>query len=144
MRLLLSGRRELDEFTNLLPVEGLDGWTTVGGRAQFVREGDLLRGLDSGSRNTFLMSDRVFGDFILEGEVMIESGNSGWQIRSHLAQAGDLKSRLRGYQIEVDPSARGWSGGLYDEGRRGWIQMCMPERIRIGRRHEDLRIRSSL
>ncbi|OUU91139.1 MAG: hypothetical protein CBC35_10260 [Planctomycetes bacterium TMED75] len=120
-------RRELDEFTNLLPVEGLDGWTTVGGRAQFVREGDLLRGLDSGSRNTFLMSDRVFGDFILEGEVMIESGNSGWQIRSHLAQAGDLKSRLRGYQIEVDPSARGWSGGLYDEGRRGWIHPMTAE-----------------
>ena len=96
-------RSGLDEFTELLPAEGLDGWTTVGGQARFVREGDLLRGLDSGSRNTFLMSDRSFGDFILEGEVKIESGNSGWQIRSHLSEAGDLKSRLRGYQIEVDP-----------------------------------------
>ena len=120
-------RSGLDEFTELLPAEGLDGWTTVGGQARFVREGDLLRGLDSGSRNTFLMSDRSFGDFILEGEVKIESGNSGWQIRSHLSEAGDLKSRLRGYQIEVDPSERGWSGGLYDEGRRGWIHALSAE-----------------
>ena len=27
-----------------------------------------------------------------------------------------------GYQIEVDPSARAWSGGLYEQGRRGWLQ----------------------
>ena len=26
-----------------------------------------------------------------------------------------------GYQIEIDPSNRKWSGGLYDEGRRGWL-----------------------
>ena len=70
-------RSGLDEFTELLPAEGLDGWTTVGGQARFVREGDLLRGLDSGSRNTFLMSDRSFGDFILEGEVKIE-GRAVW------------------------------------------------------------------
>jgi Domain of Unknown Function (DUF1080) len=26
-----------------------------------------------------------------------------------------------GYQIEVDPSNRAWSGGLYEPGNRGWI-----------------------
>lgn len=123
----LTPRHELDQFKKLLPEEGFEGWTTVGGQARFVREGDLLRGLDSGSRNTFLMSDRSFGDFILEGEVKIESGNSGWQIRSHLSDTDDLRSRIRGYQIEVDPSDRGWSGGLYDEARRGWIHALNTE-----------------
>ena len=114
-------RRELDDFTKLLPDDGLAGWRTVGGDARFVREGEVIRGLDSGSRNTFLMSEHEYGDFILEGEVLIESGNSGWQIRSHLSVTDDPGSRLFGYQIEVDPSDRSWSGGLYDEGRRGWI-----------------------
>jgi hypothetical protein len=27
-----------------------------------------------------------------------------------------------GYQIEVDSSTRAWSGGLYEQGRRGWLQ----------------------
>nr|MCU0348510.1 DUF1080 domain-containing protein [Saprospiraceae bacterium] len=29
--------------------------------------------------------------------------------------------KVHGYQVEVDPSARAWSGGIYDEGRRDWL-----------------------
>jgi hypothetical protein len=29
--------------------------------------------------------------------------------------------RVHGYQVEIDPSARAYSGGIYDEGRRGWL-----------------------
>ena len=29
--------------------------------------------------------------------------------------------RVHGYQVEIDPSDRAWSGGIYDEGRRGWV-----------------------
>jgi hypothetical protein len=29
--------------------------------------------------------------------------------------------RVHGYQVEIDPSDRAWSGGIYDEGRRGWL-----------------------
>ena len=32
-----------------------------------------------------------------------------------------------GYQAEVDGSDRKWSGGLYDEGRRGWVLPVKPE-----------------
>ena len=28
---------------------------------------------------------------------------------------------FHGYQCEVDPSSRAWSGGIYDEARRGWL-----------------------
>ena len=31
------------------------------------------------------------------------------------------QNRAWGYQAEVDPSERKWSGGLYDEGRRKWL-----------------------
>lgn len=67
--------------------------------------------------NAFLLSTQEFADFELEVEVRIEGGNSGIQIRSHLNEQGVVY----GYQIEIDPSERGWSGGLYDEGRRGWL-----------------------
>jgi hypothetical protein len=28
---------------------------------------------------------------------------------------------VHGYQVEIDPSDRGFSGGIYDEARRGWL-----------------------
>ncbi len=28
---------------------------------------------------------------------------------------------MRGYQVEIDPSDRAWSAGIYEEGRRGWL-----------------------
>jgi hypothetical protein len=28
---------------------------------------------------------------------------------------------VHGYQVEIDPSKRGWTGGIYDESRRGWL-----------------------
>lgn len=106
----------------LLPDEGLDGWTLVSGDATIEHENGVLRGHEAGDRNAFLMSDRTWGDFILEGEVRIEpGGNSGWQIRSGLDDPKNTGSRLRGYQIEVETTDRRWSGGIYEEGLRGWL-----------------------
>ena len=105
----------------LLADREMSGWKVVGGDASFEWVDSMIHGFRPGSRNTFLMSERQYGDFILEGEIKIDSGNSGWQIRSHLYEPIGRKSRLYGYQVEVDPSERSWSGGLYDEGRRGWI-----------------------
>ena len=58
--------------------------------------------------------------------------NSGVQIRSQCfdepkevtAEGKQYKipaGRVHGYQVEIDPLARAWSGGIYDEGRRGWL-----------------------
>ena len=30
-------------------------------------------------------------------------------------------NRVHGYQVEIDPSDRAWTGGIYDESRRGWL-----------------------
>jgi hypothetical protein len=46
--------------------------------------------------------------------------NSGIQFRS-ISKPDVMKGRVHGYQCEVDPSSRAWSGGIYDEARRGWL-----------------------
>ena len=114
--------------TPLLPVDELDGWTLVSGDATIEHGNGVLRGHEAGDRNAFLMSDRIWGDFILEGEVRIEpGGNSGWQIRSGIDDPKNMGSRLRGYQIEVETTERRWSGGIYEEGLRGWLDPLMDD-----------------
>lgn len=94
----------------------LDGWSHPfdWGEA-WVEEGEIrLRG----DRKFFLVTNDTFRDFNLEVEVLLPDtdSNSGIQIRSHVEQ-----NRVYGYQAEVDPTTRRWSGGLYDEARRGWL-----------------------
>ena len=89
--------------------------------------------------SSFLVTEKTFGDFILEAEFKIEPEiNSGIQIRSHVYSKdttsqyvnGSLVSEkkswpsgtIHGYQIEIDPSERAWTGGFYEEGNRGWLQ----------------------
>ena len=71
--------------------------------------------------NTFLCSDKMYGDFILELEYKVDPKlNSGIQIRSN-SIASYRNGVVHGYQIEIDPSERAWSAGIYDEQRRGWL-----------------------
>ena len=102
---------------NLFPSDSLDGWYVLGPQISYIIEDGVLTGEGDETRNSFLTSKKSYGDFILQVEVKIIRGNSGIQVRSH-----DVENRLVGYQIEVDPSERAWSGGLYDEGRRAWLQ----------------------
>lgn len=76
-----------------------------------------------GDQKWFLVSKDTYDDFVFEAEVFVpDSGNSGLQFRAHCEP-----NRLWGYQAEVDPSDRSWSGGLYDEGRRGWLNTLEDE-----------------
>jgi hypothetical protein len=71
--------------------------------------------------NSFMTTEKMYGDFILELDYKVDSSmNSGIQIRSNsLPHYRD--GRVHGYQIEIDPSDRAWSAGIYDEARRGWL-----------------------
>jgi hypothetical protein len=112
-------------WTNLFDGKTLTGWKSLAGNAKFSVENGMIVGttvLHSG--NTFLATEKEYGDFILELDIKIESlkGNSGVQTRSHFEPNGhNGKGLVYGRQVEVDPSARKWSGGIYDEGRRGWL-----------------------
>ena len=102
-----------------------NGWKKLGGTADYkVENGMIVGSTVVNSPNTFLCTEKEYGDFILELEVKIDdtTSNSGVQLRSHFNDtANNGKGRVYGYQCELDPSARKWSGGLYDEGRRDWL-----------------------
>jgi len=100
----------------------LDGWVACNGTAPFtVEDGAIVGRTVVDSPNSFLCTKETFGDFIFEFEVKVESDmNSGVQFRS-IADPTIKGGRVHGYQVEIDPSARAWSGGLYDEARRGWL-----------------------
>ncbi len=80
---------------------------------------DGIISLTSQKGKWFLLTKKEYANFIFEGEVKIpaEKGNSGFLFRCQ-----KKKNKAWGYQAEVDPKEdRKWSGGLYDEGRRGWF-----------------------
>jgi hypothetical protein len=112
-------------WINLFDGKTLNGWKRLAGTAEYKVENGMIVGytvLNSG--NTFLATQKEYGNFILELDIKIESekGNSGVQTRSHYdAAAKDGKGLVYGRQVEVDPSDRKWSGGIYDEGRRKWL-----------------------
>jgi hypothetical protein len=103
----------------------LKGWHRLAGTADYkVENGEIVGTTVLNSGNTFLVTDKEYGDFILEMDTKIESplSNSGVQTRSHFDPAGhEGKGLVYGRQFEIDPSARKWSGGIYDEGRRDWL-----------------------
>lgn len=100
--------------------KSLGGWKKVGGGATYRIEGEEIVGEVGPGANTFLRTDKEYGDFVLELDVKLDiPGNSGIQFRSH-QKPGD-NGRVFGYQYELDPSDRAWSGGIYDEARRGWL-----------------------
>jgi len=112
-------------WQNLFNGKDLTGWKRLGGTADFkVEDGVIVGRTVANSRNTFLVTEKEYGDFILEADVWVEDeeGNAGLQTRSHFnPTAFEGQGRVYGRQCEVDPSFRKWSGGIYDEGRREWL-----------------------
>ncbi len=106
-----------ETWTTLFDGKNLNAFNPRGGAQFTVSEGTIVGKTGKGGHG-WLCTKREYGDFVLELEVRILSGNSGVQLRSHF----DDKDRMVGYQIEVDPTPRAWSGGLYEQGRRGWLQ----------------------
>lgn len=100
----------------------LSGWRQLGGAAPYTIEGDTIVGTTvAGTPNSFLATERTYGDFILEFELKQEGAtNSGVQIRSQ-SRPDYQNGRVHGFQCEIDPSDRAWTGGLYEEGRSGWF-----------------------
>jgi len=112
-------------WQNLFNGKDLSGWKRLGGTAGYtVEDGVIVGRTVAKSRNTFLVTEKEYGDFILEADVYVEDeeGNSGLQTRSHFdATAFNGEGKVYGRQCEVDPTPRRWTGGIYDEGRRDWL-----------------------
>lgn len=122
-------------FMNLpVSVAGDDGWEMLfngkdftgfkqlNGEANYTVEDGMMVGTTKlNTPNSFMATEKTYGDFILEVDLLVDpSMNSGIQIRS-LSKQEYNDGRVHGYQVEIDPAARAWSGGIYDEARRGWL-----------------------
>lgn len=120
-----DANQSVDNWRDLFDGETLKGWKSVMGNATFEIEDGVIIGIAvPNTPNTFLITEEIFGDYIMEVDIMInhESSNSGVMVRGQFdPSARNGQGLVYGYQIESDPTERAWSGGLYDEARRGWI-----------------------
>lgn len=119
------------KWEKLFNGKDLKGFRQLNGKAPYtVENGEIVGRTVLNEPNSFLATEKEYGDFILELDLKVaDSMNSGIQFRSEIKDADDkcnvtdkrTPERVHGYQAEVDPSDRGWSGGIYDEARRGWL-----------------------
>lgn len=97
----------------------------MGGKARYEIEKGAITGITvTETPNSFLVTEKEYSDFALELDVMIPdtTTNSGIQFRSSFnPEANNGQGRVYGFQYELDASSRAWTGGIYDEGRRGWL-----------------------
>jgi hypothetical protein len=111
------------KFVSIFDGKTLEGWTQRNGTATYeVKDGTILGTTKPGSPNSFLCSNKLYGDFELLFEVKVHNSlNSGVQIRSQTK--GGPKGRVNGPQVEIESSgAKGAeSGYLYGEAAGGWM-----------------------
>ncbi len=125
---------EDDGFKPIFDGKTLEGWVQEGGEADYkVEDGAVVGTAVPKTPNSFLCTRKQYGDFVLELEFKVDpSLNSGVQIRSHVYEKDttvEIRGKKRekkagtvyGYQVEIDPSERAYTGGVYDEARRGWL-----------------------
>jgi len=119
---LAQPARQGSAWRSLFNGTTLDGWYQCNGSAPYMVENGTITGRSVvGSPNSFLCTRERFADVILEYDVWLDSPlNSGVQIRS-TADSTIMGGRVHGYQVEIDPSSRRWTGGIYDEARSGWL-----------------------
>jgi hypothetical protein len=123
--LLAAGSVAADQAAGdpLFDGKTLSGWRQLGGAADYqVIDGAIVGTTRPDTPNSFLVTEREFGDFILEFDVRQDVGptNSGVQFRSHSTPEFN-NGRVHGYQADIDPSPRQWSGDIYEEAQRGWF-----------------------
>ena len=122
----------------------LNGWLNYGGGKFYVENNCIVAEAITGLPNTFLHTEKKYQNFELQFDVKLDTVlNSGVQIRSNIYQNDtetvrwggrfdqegqkDLKNIIRkagtfwGYQIEIDPTSRAWSGAIYEEAGRGFL-----------------------
>ncbi len=121
--LVLSAEVE-EGFTDITPDKEMTGWKKVGGTGEFkVEDGEVIGFGKNIKGNTFLISEKLYGDFDFRFEMKFDTlkGNSGMMFRG-FQKDGKANGRVTGYQCEHDNGmGRAWTAGIYDEARRGWL-----------------------
>lgn len=120
--LIYSSAKAQEKWVKLFNGKDLSGWHQLNGKAKYaVANGEIVGTTVYKEPNSFMATDKEYGDFILELEFKLDAAmNSGIQFRSE-SKADYRDGRVHGYQMEIDPSSRAWTGGIYDEARRDWL-----------------------
>ena len=116
----LAADNDSKKATSLFNGKNLDGWTQRNGTATYRVEEDAIVGkTNDGSPNSFLCTDKLYGDFVLEFEVKVDRAlNSGVQIRSQ-CKGGTPDGRVNGPQVEISNDKM--AGYIYGEAAGGWM-----------------------
>jgi len=121
--LMTSCNTSNDPWENLIKND-LGSWQQINGPAHYeVKDGIIVgtAAMSNPSDDSFLCTKANYGDFILEFDTWLDPQmNSGVNIRSE-SRPDYLDGQVYGYQFELDPSPRAWTGGIYDESRRLWL-----------------------
>jgi len=130
----VADSKDDSSWVSVFDGQTLNGWVQRGGKAEYrVEAGQIVGRCVPNTPNSFLCTQRQFTNFVLELEFKVDDGlNSGVQVRSHcFDQPTEFEwkgrrvrvpaGRVHGLQVEVDTTARAWSGGVYEEGARGWL-----------------------
>jgi hypothetical protein len=131
----VRGARAADGWVDMFDGKTLNGWTQRNGTATYrVEDGAIIGKTNEGSPNSFLCSDKDYGDFELTFDVKLYDNplNSGVQIRSQTK--GGPKGRVNGPQVEIEASGENGAeaGYLYGEAAGGWMT---PEEKLIPHKH---------
>jgi hypothetical protein len=142
-------------WVSLFDGKTLSGWSVHSGFAKYAAEDGMIVGTAvKGSPNSFLCTDKEYGDFVLEFEVKVDPAlNSGVQFRSHIAKEEMAfifqdakgqprtttipKDRVYGYQVEIATAASHSCGGVYDEARRGFFIADIRDDAKAGAAFKD-------
>jgi hypothetical protein len=126
-----------DDWVALFDGKTLAGWTQRNGSATYrVEDGAIVGKTAEGSPNSFLCTDKLYGDFELKFEVKVDDRlNSGVQIRSQTRDGP--KGRVNGPQVEIEASGKtgAESGYIYGEAAGGW--MTPKEQLRPHKHFKD-------
>lgn len=121
-----------DGWVSLFDGKTLKGWTQKNGTAPYrVEDGMIVGRTAKGSPNSFLCSDKDYGDFELEFDVKMDDGlNSGMQLRSRGRAKTEATGkgvnnsvgRVFGPQVEIASSGEkgSLSGYIYGEAMGDW------------------------
>ena len=129
----LLAKHHKGEMTPIFDGKTLNGWTQLNGTATYrVDKGAIIGKTKEGSPNSFLCSDKLYGDFELKFQVKLISNelNSGVQIRSQCKELtdkekarGDKHGRVNGPQDEIEATKEqgAESGYVHGEALGGWM-----------------------
>ncbi len=120
--IMVQVRAQTVKWQSLFNGRDLKGWKQLNGKAKYTaKNGEIIGTTVHGEPNSFLATEKDYGDFILEFEFKADSSmNSGVQFRS-ASEESYRNGRVHGYQYEIDPSKRSYSAGIYDEAGRDWL-----------------------